>query len=146
MPLSGGAASPSNTMWFGPRPTSIPSGILILPTVWPQYTNVTDRQDRQGPDSIGWTVLRSPKDRDAQKKQSSHKVSGVSPEVGPLSIISCLSVALSVTFVCCGQTVRWIKMPLGMEVGLGPGDIVLDGDPAPPPHRKGHWSLSLFGP
>ena len=26
---------------------------------------------------------------------------------------------------------RWIKMPLGMKVGLGPGDIVLDGDPAP---------------
>ena len=24
----------------------------------------------------------------------------------------------------------WIKMPLGTEVGLGPGDIVLDGDPA----------------
>jgi len=23
----------------------------------------------------------------------------------------------------------WIKMPLGMEVGLGPGDFVLDGDP-----------------
>jgi len=83
VPLSGGATSPSNTMWLGPRPTSIPSGILILPTVWPQYTNVTDRQDRQGPDSIGWLVLRSPKNRDAQKKQSSHKVSRVSPEVGP---------------------------------------------------------------
>ena len=27
-------------------------------------------------------------------------------------------------------------MPLGMEVGLGPGDIVLDGDPAPPPPKK----------
>jgi len=27
-------------------------------------------------------------------------------------------------------------MPLGMEVGLGPGHIVLDGDPAPLP-RKG---------
>jgi len=26
-----------------------------------------------------------------------------------------------------------IKMSLGMEVGLGPGDFVLDGDPAPPP-------------
>jgi len=26
----------------------------------------------------------------------------------------------------------WIKMPLGTEVGLCPGDIVLDGDPAPP--------------
>ena len=29
-----------------------------------------------------------------------------------------------------------IKMPLGLEVGLGPGDIVLDGGPALPP--KGH--------
>ena len=29
--------------------------------------------------------------------------------------------------------VGWIKMPLGMEVGLGPGDFVLDGDPAPLP-------------
>ena len=27
----------------------------------------------------------------------------------------------------------WIKMPLGMEVELGPGDFVLDGDPAPSP-------------
>jgi len=26
----------------------------------------------------------------------------------------------------------WVKMSLGMEVGLGPGDFVLDGDPAPP--------------
>ena len=34
--------------------------------------------------------------------------------------------------VYCGQTVGWIKMPLGMEVGLGPGHV-LDGDPAPPP-------------
>ena len=37
--------------------------------------------------------------------------------------------------VCCGQTGGWIKMPLGTEVGLGLGDIVLDGDPDPP--RKG---------
>ena len=27
----------------------------------------------------------------------------------------------------------WIKMPIGMEVGLGPGDFVLDGDSAPLP-------------
>ena len=26
-------------------------------------------------------------------------------------------------------------MPLGMEVGLGPGDFVLDGNPAPSPKR-----------
>jgi len=26
--------------------------------------------------------------------------------------------------ICCGQTAGWIKMPLGMEVALGPGHIV----------------------
>ena len=35
--------------------------------------------------------------------------------------------------ICCGQMVAWIKMPLGMALGLGPGDFVLHGDPAPPP-------------
>ena len=33
-------------------------------------------------------------------------------------VLSCLSV-LSVTLVYCGQTVGWIKMKLGMQVGLG---------------------------
>jgi len=32
---------------------------------------------------------------------------------------------------CCGQTAGWIKMPFGMEVGLGSGHTVLDGDPTP---------------
>ena len=31
------------------------------------------------------------------------------------------------------------KVPLGTEVGLGPGDIVLDGDPAPP-----CWNFDLL--
>jgi len=35
--------------------------------------------------------------------------------------------------VYCGQTAGWIKMPLGTDVGLGPNDIVLDGDTAPSP-------------
>ena len=48
--------------------------------------------------------------------------------IGPLS-------CLYVTLVYCGQTVDWIKMPLGTEVGLGPGDIVLDGNPATPTER-----------
>jgi len=34
---------------------------------------------------------------------------------------------LSVAFVHCGQTVGWITMPLGVQVGFGPGHIVLDG-------------------
>ena len=42
-----GAGSPSNTVWPAPRPTCMPSFILIHPTVWPQCTNVTDRTDRQ---------------------------------------------------------------------------------------------------
>jgi len=46
VPLGGGGGgSPSNTMWPGPRPTCMPSFILIHPTTWPQYINVTDRQD-----------------------------------------------------------------------------------------------------
>jgi len=36
----------------------------------------------------------------------------------------------------CGQTAGWIKMAFGTEMGLGPGHIVLDGDPRSPP-RKG---------
>ena len=39
--------------------------------------------------------------------------------------------------ICCGQIAGWIKMPLGRKVGLGPIDIVLDGDPAPPPQKGG---------
>jgi len=44
----------------------------------------------------------------------------------------------------CGQTAAWIKIPLFMKVGLGPGHIVLDWDPAPT-HQKGHNS-PIFGP
>jgi len=42
---------------------------------------------------------------------------------------------LSVTFVHCGQTVGRIKMKLGVQVGLGPGHIVLGEDSAPLPYR-----------
>jgi len=40
--------------------------------------------------------------------------------------------------------VGWIKMPLGTEVGLGPGDIVLDEDPAPP-QKGAQQPPPLFG-
>ena len=35
--------------------------------------------------------------------------------------------------VCCGETAVCIRIPLATEVGLSLGDIMLDGDPAPPP-------------
>jgi len=39
--------------------------------------------------------------------------------------------------VRCGQTAGWVKMPIGMQAGLSQSDIVLDGDPAPPSHKRG---------
>jgi len=44
-----------------------------------------------------------------------------------------------------GQTAGWIRIPLGTEVDLGPGDIVLDGDPAAPT-EKGTAAPSTFRP
>jgi len=55
----GGSGSPPNTMRPGSRPACMPSFILICPTVWPQYTNVTDRQTGQRTDSKGRTVLQT---------------------------------------------------------------------------------------
>jgi len=51
---------------------------------------------------------------------------------------------LSVTLVYCGQTVGWIKMPLGTKVGLGPGHIVLDETQLP--HGKRQSSPTIFRP
>ena len=63
------------------------------------------------------------------------------PFIGPLSCLSCLFA----TLMYSGQTVGWIKMKLDMVIGLGPGHIVLDGDPAPFP-PKGQSTPPLFGP
>ena len=60
--------------------------------------------------------------------------------------VVCLSVCLSVLSVMLvyrGQTVEWINMPLGMEVGLHPDHTVLDGHLAPP---NGHNSPPIFDP
>ena len=37
--------------------------------------------------------------------------------------------------VHCDQTAGWMKLILGMVVGLSPGEFVLDGDPDPSPKR-----------
>jgi len=51
--------------------------------------------------------------------------------IGRLSCLSC-PVCLSVTLVYCGQTIGWIRMSLGVEIGLSRRHNMLDGDPAPP--------------
>jgi len=35
-PFLGRDGSPSNTTWPGPRPTSVPTGSLIHPAIWPE--------------------------------------------------------------------------------------------------------------
>jgi len=52
--------------------------------------------------------------------------------VRPMLSVRCLSVCLS----CLWR----------MQVGLGPGHIVLGGDPAPPPQRGGGGPTPIFGP
>jgi len=42
---------------------------------------------------------------------------------------------------CCGQTARWIKVPLGTKVGLGSSDTVLDGDSSP---KRRHSPLQFL--
>ena len=119
-------------MWPRPRPTCLPRFILIRPTVWPQCTNATDRTgqtDRQTDRQTG------------QRSSSIRRIVFGRPFVKRFALCYQTVVCpvcpscLSVTFVHCGQTVGRIKMKLGMKVGLGPGHIVLYGDPAPPPQR-----------
>ena len=43
----------------------------------------------------------------------------------------------------CGQTAGWMKVPLGTMVGVGPGNIALDGTHLP---RKGAQQPPLFDP
>ena len=64
---------------------------------------------------------------------------GATYPIGPLSVLSVLS-CLSVTLVCYGQTVRWIKMPLGTEVGFSP-----DGEGTQFP-SQGAWRPPHFRP
>jgi len=49
-------------------------------------------------------------------------------------------------YICCGQMAAWIKMPLGMKLGLSPGDFVLDGDPALPSPKRGQSPVPNFRP
>jgi len=55
----------------------------------------------------------------------------------------CNTLILVVTSVYCGQTAGCIRIPLGTEVGLSLGDIVLDGTHLP--SLKGAQS-PIFGP
>jgi len=46
--------------------------------------------------------------------------------------------------VCCGQMAGWMKTPLGTEVDLSPGHIVLYGVPAPAKGAQARTAAPLF--
>ena len=52
-----------------------------------------------------------------------------------LCVLSVCHIFLSVTLLYCGKTAGWIRMPLDTKVDLGPGHILLHGDPALPTER-----------
>jgi len=89
----------------------------------------------------------SPRGRGCGKSDNVYFWTTVCKTVRPMLSDRCLSLCpvLSVTLVYCGETVWQIKMKLGMQVGLGHGHTVLDGDPAPP-HPKGHSPPKNFQP
>jgi len=136
-----GDRSPSSTMWPGPRPTSVPSAILIHPAVWP------------GPSStyIPSGILIRPAIWPQQIWADVFNVFG-RPFVKRFALCYQTVVCLYVlSCPVCDVRALWpngrIKIKLGTHVGLGPGHIVLDGDwgPAPPP-PKGHSPRPIFGP
>jgi len=45
-------------------------------------------------------------------------------------------------YLYCGLTAGCIKIPVGMEVSLNPGDFVLDGDPVPLPKKAAGLQFS----
>jgi len=51
------------------------------------------------------------------------------------SVVLSVLTVVSVMLVHCGQMVGQIRMKLGVQVGLGPGHIVLDGTNLPLPQR-----------
>jgi len=61
-----------------------------------------------------------------------------------LSLLSCPVCDVCAAHICCGQMAAWIKMPLGMELGLSPGDFLLDGHPALPSPKKAAEPLPQF--
>jgi len=93
---------------------------LLWPNSWmdPDATWYEGRP-RPRPHCIRWETSNSPKGKPPPPQFSAH--------------------------VCCGQTAGLIKMPLGREVGLGPGHIVLDGDQLKLPSKRG-TALPIFGP
>jgi len=121
--LDGDRAPPSK----GAQPTIFGS-YLLCPNGWMDY-DATWYGGRPQPRQL---CVRWGPSSFSPKRGRTYPKRGTAPNFQPMSIVA------------KRQTAGWIKMTLGMEVGLGPGHIVLDGDPAPM-LQKGN-SSPLIGP
>jgi len=78
----------------------------------------------------------------------SHFWATICRTVHPILSDRCLSCPVCLWRWCfCSQTVGWIKMSLDTEVGLAPGHILLDDDPAPlsrKRHSTPHFSAHVY--
>ena len=152
----GGAGSPSNTRLPGLQPTSIPTGILIHPAIWPQQIWAGRKLGavplcRRGALSTSNTMWPGPTPTCMPSFILIHPtvwpqyIPGWGPSSPPVKGHSSPPIFGQCRY---GQTAGWTKTPLGMEVGLGPGYFVFDGDPAPR-RKKGtapppnFWPMSI---
>jgi len=133
---------------LGPRPTSVPSGILIHPEGWPQQTwakiggytpfwgelgTYLTHCDLQAylhaklhldpSNSLAATHKRYRQDR-----QTDNGLIAYGREKQFALLSDRCPVCPGCDLVYCGQTVGWLKMKLGMVVGLVPSNLVLDDD------------------
>jgi len=86
-------------------------------------------------DATWYRVRPRPRPHCARWQPSSppHKKRWHSPQLAQLS-----------AHIYCGQTAGWIKMPLGTEVRLGSGEIVLYGDPTSPIKGAPQFSACVY--
>jgi len=92
----------------------MPSFTLIHPTVWPQYTNVTDKQDRQWSNSIRRTVLQTVAPKTDLEVTAANNFNGFSFHFHRLSVVfTCRqsSIHLDATATCSSATLhKWNKL------------------------------------
>ena len=156
----GGAGSPSNTMWPVPKTTSVPSGILIDPSSRLATTDMRRKSGGLYPFGrgvLGPHLTQCGQGRGLYLQQKW----GRAPPTNfwPISIVAKRLSASRCHLVWREASAQatvfdrdpapprkkgqpppnfWpMSMPLGTEVDLGPGHIVLDGDPA-------HTAAPLF--
>jgi len=99
-----------------------------LPNFWPMSL-VTKRLDgSRWHLARRWALVRPHCARWGPTSPTQKRGRSPFPNFRPISIVANF-------YFYCGQTVGCIKMPLGIEVGLSPGDTMLDGDPVPSPKR-----------